>query len=229
MNRTLILAALLCLSAAGRSPADTVYFGDADRGPSNSLDFGGLQVSENVATGIGVGLGCADFGSATTLDCWLHYSPGERYPDGGFLEWADIKISGGAMNSITVIPCLPINMDTGEVLPVSFSITTSWGIPGGQYDSDFTDATNPKPITFLAPSGATGCLTSPYYSPVGQWLFFDAYRMAHLDGELNIQASCSIVSVDFTPIPEPATGALIFAGLAAFSSRLTNPRKHHTT
>lgn len=224
-----VLALMLGRNAAS---AETVYFNDADRGPSNVLQIDGITVTHTgtgyppaigqPTTVLGVGLGLNEtvgpMGEANEQAHWPAGSSSYDVAAGG--DGLSFCVNG-AINSITFMPFLRIFSGTGELMPVPDGLNLEFMSSPFLTGSGFpiVPANTTIPVTLWALEGAPGAGGSTcYLTPQPNWspdIWFGTYRSEHLAEEQTLQWGFSVISLDYTPagIPEPSSAILLLAGL----------------
>lgn len=220
---------VLTFSAAGATDV-SVSFADADRGPTNFLQIGNdITVSQwgnfgLPATVAGVGLGSAVVGPAGSIDQIYHYSSGAIWPDTG-TQGSDggLSISVlGRIDSITILPYFTV-LGSSDQVQLAFPMEFFGGtVPQPFYV--YFDPSNPGPITIpinqtatmptdpsqLGWLGKLDCDIGNDSGPVS--IAFTNYRDQNSPDE-TFEFGFSILSLNYTPIPEPATGDLLGASM----------------
>jgi hypothetical protein len=221
---TTILGTLTLMLGSNVANAVTVYFNDADRGPSDVLQIGGITITDTgTGTGSpvgqpttvqGVGLGFHDgVGLAGEVDEQAYWPAGESGADsvmGG--EGLFFQVDG-YINSITIMPVMRIFSSTGGLMPIPnglyLEFTCSPLLSGGPYPE--FPANTSTPITLTVDDIAQGSLPVCYLTPQMDWspdYWFSGYRQDSLSEEQTLQWGFTVVSLDYTPVPGP--GAITF-------------------
>lgn len=233
---TAIFVALVCGITV--SSADTVYFNDADRGPSSTLQIGGITVSPWVfgdnglgqpATVLGVGLGIdGGIGLIHEVNGGMHYAAGQEQADWGSYE-TGIHLAGDdtidTINSVTLMPVFRIFSGLGTLLPDQLNFEMFFVYqPGGNYRGLSPPYTNP--ITFELLNSPHKDVFINITADFGQSIHFNEYRMAHLQDELTLEYGVTILSLDFTPVAEPSVVSLLVMALFGLVSLIRKARPY---
>jgi hypothetical protein len=232
VHSSAMLCALALMLGCNMVSAETVFFNDADREPSNVLQMDGVTVTHTgtgyqpaigqPTTVLGVGLGLDEtigpMGEANEQVHWPAGSPFYDVAAGG--DGLSFCVNG-AINSITIMPVLRIFSGTGELMPVpddlNLEFMSSQYLTGGGFP--ILPANTTIPVTLWALEGMPGSGSSTcYVTPQPNWspdIWFENYRSDHLTEEQTLQWGFSVISLDYTPagIPEPNSVALFLAGL----------------
>lgn len=215
-------AACLVFSASGLH-GDTVSFNDATRGPADALQIAGVTITGYNNTGgdagqpatlLNYGLGVDNgVGPVSEIDRQQYFSlafAGGFIPasDSGVVEGLTLQVDG-TINSITVQPEFRIYSQDGTLLPgtLPFSIYCYGNNPGsaGPHDEyDYLSGTNPVTIS---PNFSVGSISIDITDGAGEYSNFQSY-LATLSGNETFQYGVSILSLDYTPVPEPSSLAL---------------------
>ena len=222
MNRIAVSALLgwCCFSWTVSASAVTVQFDDATRAPADSLLVDGVTVSSGATAGMpatvqGMGLGSDLVGLAGAVDCQLHYGAGNPFPDRQNGNSESLRLSvDGTINSITVAFDPPTLSGMGTPLDLSFAVGLSYP---GLFGSTLYHVVSPgdPSMTLTLPAGDGNPSWVEFgnsYEP-GEFVFFDSYRHNHLSEDQTIQFGFSIVSLDYTPVPEPGLPGIASLGL----------------
>ena len=178
----------------------TVRFDDIDRPPADFLSFGPITITGNgrqVATVAGVGLGVVGFGGNGDVVRAYHYLPLNSLPD-----WiGDERITFTSGDGTLTL--LPFSQNLGSPFSINY-------VGGGQYDIHFTDQT--YPFSFDNPSTLYNSVNT---DPDDWWTetYFNPIRSGDLSQELTIQFGFSVLSMEYTVVPEPSALALCALGL----------------
>ncbi len=230
---------LILISGSSCANAVTVYFDDATRGPSDTLQIGGVTVSANgfglsssqVETVGGYGLGTTVLGPGDEVDGEYQYLPTQadtRQP-----SWQQEAVTfsvDGSINSITLLPVFRAYAD-GVLLTDQCSFFFfaegygGGGVQGTQADS--IDPSSGNPIMF---SGANLLSQNGSPSTLSLEVLFDnvagepfPYDYEDLSETVNVEFGFTVVSLDYTPAPEPASLSVVAFGI--FGITLLRRRK----
>jgi len=211
----LTLALMIGLTKAN---AITIRFDDTDRPPSDTLNVGGVTVTGDgwggpgrPATAFGVGLGSDVLGSSFAMDRVAHYSSGNGFSDSHSSESLRLTVDG-VINSITIMPRISV-LETGESLDLSFEIYLGWYAPGIDYRIVACDGT---PTTILSYSYSTASRVQLDISgDFGEDLYFRENRISRGLPEETLVFGYSILSLDYTPVPDTANSACLL-GIGIF-------------
>ncbi len=222
-----MIIATVWVSGAVVSSADTIYFDDATRGPDNTLQVGPVTITGfgyygsngSPMTVLGSGLGSGGgVGPSNELNCDLHYSVGQSFFDSANVE-SQLNLSvNGTINSITFLPQFRIFSATGAQLPdqLGYEMSVQFsGVPGPGYVG-IGIANEGKPMTihpsYPYPDGDSG-VTFDWSTDFGFGSLFYDYRQQHLQEEQTIEMGVTILSMDYTLVPEPGVSGLLCVGL----------------
>jgi hypothetical protein len=233
VNASAIFGVFSLILGSGVASAKTVYFNDADRGPSDVLQIDGITVTHTDTgilptvgqpmTDLGVGLGFDDgIGLVGEVDQQARWSVGESGFDsltGG--DGLSFHVDG-TINSITIMPVFRIFSGSGELMPIpdglDLEFTSSPFLTGGGFPT--MPANTSTPVTLYAPEGLSGSVFSTFYlTPQSNYspdFWFGAYRSDNLAEEQTLQWGFTVLSLDYTPAtpaPEPTTTVLLVFGL----------------
>jgi hypothetical protein len=217
--KTTLLPLLGLMLASLQTHAVTVYFDDADRGPASSLQIGDLTVSvvtgppsAKVATVSGHGLGLdGGMGQIYEFNELITQING-NYLEYGYNDFEEAGFVGftvpGTIDSITLLPFARVYSPAGALLPdqpwfdiycpMSFVNAYPHVYPGNVTTLHWT---GPQPISTLT-------VGVDHDFPPEFWLSLDIGNTAEL--------GFSILSLDYTPIPEPGALCLFAVGLLSF-------------
>ncbi len=230
---------------SGFCTADTVYFNDVSRGPGDTLQIGGVMISafENlpsgfavgqVATLAGAGLGNTALGPADEVNNVTHYSPASttyRMPDS--VQWEGVSFTvDGFINSVTIQPVFRACTDAGVPLPeISnfYILFFGWQRMGAQ--SQYVNALSGNLMTYTR--NDDGYLPGSSFSIA---VFLDRpdfgssalpFGTEHLDEGVKAEFGFRVVSLDYTPVPEPCSGAILAIGAIAVLLGRQRGTAHH--
>jgi hypothetical protein len=231
-----IVVVLVFVVAFGSMESDamTVYFGDANRAPSNTLQIGGVTVTgsyseapDQPSTVMGSGLGGAALGPDDSVDWSAKYSANEETPDDGYGTDEHLSLTvDGSFTSITIVPHFPVVVETGAPVDSEFAwfgVTVNWQANLGEAIPLFYP-TNASPITIpitpYFPGSTVNTLTiGPDFESSGaypqEFQTLMGYRAEYLSEAQTIQMGFTIQSVNYTTIPEPNPTLLVSVGLVA--------------
>jgi hypothetical protein len=206
ITKWLALVGILVSSSAN---AVTVYFDDANRGPSSLLQIGDVTVSgQGLSTALGYGLG-ADNGSGSAYgfnEVIQTYNWGDS--PSGESGMAGISVPG-IIDAITIVPFAQVFTESGVLLPDQPSFEMSCDLDPG---SPWRFVAPGAPVTFnrLPDSGQWQGSATAYVSlqndyPPEFWLSLPV-------GEY-VDFGFSVLSLDYTPTPAPEPCAVRLVGL----------------
>jgi hypothetical protein len=217
------MIAVLSLATLGRAQAAEIFFDDANRGPAGEMIVGGVQITAfsgtygmssptDASTVGGVGLGADALGPLGWVSRQDHYPAGQQASDSQLSEGLFLTVDG-RITSFTVRPeCSAV--ETGQPLNLPFEIRYS-GDPGQNFC--VLDPSSYSAVTI----DLSGYTVNPLHNlfiditgDFGEAPYFDAYRHANLAPDITIQYGFTLVSLEFTPAPEPTAGAVLGLGLA---------------
>ncbi len=216
------LATCFAVALGLEAQALVVHFGDVTRGPSDILLIDGVTVCAGAfwsgpdpqygqpATVLGVGLGDALIAPSYTIDRQLSF-------EGGSLNHTtideELRISvTGTINSLTLVPYFSVlNQDEQVMFPFDVHFQPKSGFPPLWMT---VDPSNPSPFKYtFSPDGEMpsylyfiGCGSDSY--PGTDAYIYD-YLIAKGYPAMTFQMGFTITELDYTPIPEPSTFALL--------------------
>jgi hypothetical protein len=203
------------------SNAETVYFNDVTRDTSNTLQIGGVSVTPDgggqPVTVAGFGLGIDNgVGPIYEINRQMHYPVGATQPDTDTVASEGLWLSGdGILNSVIIAPTFQITSGSGTVLsdqlPFEIEVYFGMSIDGPGYE--FIDPANSAPITFSTHTQGSQSVQLNITSDWGEAQNFYGYREQHQAEDQTFLLGYSVLSLDYTPIPEPGTSALLGMGL----------------
>jgi hypothetical protein len=209
----LTLALIIGLTNAN---AITIRFDDANRPPSDTLNVGGVTVTGGTsggpglpATTLGFGLGSDVLGSSFAMDRVAHYSAGNGFSDGYSRESLRLTVDG-VIDSITIMPRISV-LETGESLDLNFEIYLGWYAPGIDYRIVSCDGTTTT-ILNRAPASSVELDISGDF---GEDFYFMENRISRGLPEETLVFGYSILSLDYTPVPDTASSACLL-GIGIF-------------
>ncbi len=225
---SIVLFLVLVISSQNAS-AVTVYFNDADRGPATSLQIGDVTVSviafastTSAATVAGQGLGLdGGMGQIYDFDEQITQINGDHvnYGYNDFQEPGLLELTvPGTIDSITLLPFARVYSPSGDLLPdqPQFDIYCTLS-----FVSDHPQA-SPGMATTLYWNGPGSVSTVDigigHNLPPDYWLNLDAGDTAEL--------GFTILSLDYTPVPEPSAVCLFVAGSFALLYANRKRMKH---
>jgi len=222
---TIVTLKLIIGSTAAQ--ATTVYFNDADRGPAGTLQIDGVTIIPT-ASGLplgtgqpttvqGVGLGLdGEVGPAGVID-------EQAYFPSNASEFSSLTGGGGLsfhvdgwINSITIQPVLESFSGSGNLLSVPDDVMMEFSlVEGGPLNYWPVIPANPSaPVTLsssLSEEASTWYLTPQLNQDPSVW--YSSCRTGYLSEDQTLQWGFSVVSLDYTPVPEPATTTFLAMGL----------------
>ena len=210
---------LALIIGPARANAITIRFDDANRPPSDTLNVGGVTVTGGTgyggspgrpATALGFGLGSDVLGSSFALDRFAHYSSGNGFPDSHSSESLRLTVDG-VINSITIMPRISV-LETGESLDLSFEINLGWYAPSIDYRIVECNGT---PTTILNRYSTASSVLLDISGDFGEDLYFRENRISRGLPEETLVFGFSIVSLDYTPVPDTASSACLL-GIGIF-------------
>ena len=205
----------------GEANAITIRFDDADRPASDTLNVGGVTVTGDgwggpglPTTAFGIGLGSDLLGSSLAIERVSHYSAGSFGSDSS-VESLRLSVDG-VINSITIMPRMSV-LETGELLDLNFSIAPLFYPSVGPIIPAWTNVRS---------DGTSSTILTQYYPPSsvvdltvnGNWgwdQYFIEYRESRGFPDETIVFGFSILSLDYTPVPDTANSACLL-GIGIF-------------
>lgn len=227
-----ILAAVAGLLGASAANAITIYFNDANRGPSDTLRAGDVSISQFNAAGVDnvgsgqpatvAGFGLGSDGGLGGNDEWLaqfHFIPDNSDP--GFhydyISEGDIRLQvpDGQINSVTVIPIFRHYDSSGNLLPDTSGFELSVDFRNLSISYVNFSASDVGHPTTVDPWGNPGTSTVEFTWDTDLWAYasFFSPGPGSVIEDQTFQYGLSIQSIDYTPVPEPGNIALLGAGL----------------
>jgi hypothetical protein len=223
-----VLGSLAFMMENSVAHATTVYFNDADRGPADTLQIGGVTIS-STTSGLPSGSGQPD----TVFGIGLGLSSGLG-PAGWAIEQAhfpvnsselDTLVGGGGLsfqvdgliNSITIKPFLQSYSGSDEALTLPNNVLMEFTLVEGGPGNDLPLISNNggAAVNLSAKSEAS----TWYLTPQLNWdpsSWYSSCRSDYLADEQTLQWGFSVVSLDYTPTPEPGTTTFLALGLIGF-------------
>ena len=209
----LTLALIIGLTNAN---AITIRFDDADRPPSDTLNVGGVTVTGGTwggpgrpATTLGFGLGSDSLGSSFAIERVEHYPSGSLFRDDLSSESLRLTVDG-VINSITIMPRISV-FETGKSLDLSFEILPAWDSPDRIYTTVECNGTSTTILNRTPASGVDLIIASDF----GEYLHFLEYRESRGLPDETLVFGFSILSLDYTPVPDTANSAWLL-GIGIF-------------
>ena len=236
------LAGALAVMVGGAfvSEGATVYFNDANRGPSGSLDIGGVTISTSAvvwtngigysplntqtATTSGAGVGAVGMGPSDGINLLFHYSAGDSSYDWMSGESASLTLDNPNLmiTSVTVAPTVTATL--GSLAPVAMQLPfTTFVLPASGGGPGSHELSSSAPASFgvsfyngpSSPFFITSEITlSSALNGMGDGFPAAQYRQQNLSDDLTLDYGFSIVSLDYTVVPEPGGATLLVLGLA---------------
>jgi hypothetical protein len=232
---TAIIGALMFMFGSTVSNAETVYFNDANRGPSATLQIGPVTVSaspfggvgDQSATVLGAGLGIsAGIGPIYEVNRAFYMTNVPGQPPGGPSSVETISLSLASpdmvVNSITLVPSVSAWGPGGNVpIPTNFTFVIRSGLGVGPYAQDrWIDASSSSVTLYAAQNNLyphTGLtLRAEPDDHFNDWSFREECQRVMLDNglnEINVLVGVSILSLDYSVVPEPSAAMLLGMGL----------------
>lgn len=241
-----VVALLVLLSLPASLGAETLRFDDASHAPADSLQIGPVTISANQPGGVfqpnttlGLGLGVAGpVGQTWSFDQQLSYEVGESFPSTTLREDRirftldpDENLS---FSSLLILPYLTISgpgAPYADLPAYGFSIFVGLPFTGGGGVQIPTSALGQPTVIdlpyeiFLNNNQSIHTIElflSTGMGSVDEGIFFSEFRDAYLDEAQTIQFGFTLISLDFEPIPEPSSFALL--GLGALLLMLRRER-----
>jgi hypothetical protein len=212
---TAIFGALTFILGGTVSSAVTVYFNDANLGPADTLQIGGVTVTGGqLATVSGLGLGKDNgIGPAGEFDQQMYFPAGQVGPETDMNSGVLQLNVEGVINSVTIVPYFSIFSGSGVLISdtLAFGITAWWGgTPSGFPQVNIAQSSIGQPITlypsYSNPPPATTLVQFQIASDFGEFNdYFLGYRMQHQSEEQTYQFGITVVSLDYTPVSNPGT------------------------
>lgn len=251
--RGLAGAAAVLVGGSFVSGATTVYFNDANRGPSGSLDIGGVTVTTSctvwtngigysplatqAATTSGAGCGAAGMGPSDSFNLIFHYSPDDSGYDWMSTESASLTLDDPSLmiTSVTIAPHVTATIGSLDPVPVqlpftAFVLPVSGGGPGSHQISSSDPAT--YSVSFYNGPGFPSFITSQIslssaLNGFGDGFPANQYRQQNISDDVTLDYGFSIVSVEYAAVPEPGVASLLGMGVAGYAcvSRRLKQRK----
>jgi len=223
--------ALILILASSSANAVIVYFDDATRGPSDTLEIGSVTISPllgggnvggQVATVAGFGLGLDNgIGSIGEIERQQHFSANQTLPyepdsDSG-PDGVDLAVNG-IINSVTILPNFSIiqNGSTlSEQLPLDF-----YCFPIAEYPFLIPPFSGPVTIdaSFITTASTVELQMNGDWG--GEYWRFWGTDFRDPTQEQSFQFGFTIQSLDYTPAPEPASLSLLAFGMLAIISKI---------
>jgi hypothetical protein len=217
---------LASLGMASVVYGDTINFNDANRGPGDSLQIGDIGVSPygedggQVESAAGYGLGNTALGPGYQVENVMQFLPTENSSRSPSSEvWSGVQFSvDGFINSITLLPVFKAYQN-GTLLPDQCGFYIAVIALGSQ--EQWLNPSAGTPITLsgpdLNPHGIpiSSLSLAVYYDMPGGDGSLLPYEQQDLSSTIDVQFGFTVVSMDITPAPEPATLALAALGLGS--------------
>ncbi len=213
----------------------TVFFNDANRGPSGSLDIGGVTASTSATvwtngvgfsplttqtgTASGSGLGAVGLGPDNSFNLLFHYSAGDSSYDWMASEGGSLTLDNPnyMITSITLAPSVTATL--GSLSPVSVQLPfTATVLPayGGGPGTHEISSSGPATYTVSfyngpdSPSFITSTLSlTSLLNGMSDGFPAAQYRQQNLSDDMTLDYGFTVVSLDYTMIPEPGTVSLL--------------------
>jgi hypothetical protein len=228
-----IVTVLVGLFSGDVADGVTVYFNDADRGPSDILQIGDVTVSRpgssqtgdqgygKPATVAGVGLGLdGGMGSSGEWLRQLHFSAGSYAYDRTSEGDLQLDVAGG-ITSVTVIPVFRVYDSQGNLLPETFGFecgiiwqNSHYSLPVWDYINSNFDG---SPITRYSWENDPNGFSRAVFNWGSDMWPVEYDRQDSLSEERTLEYGLRIVSLDYTPAPEPRIATLSIMGLLGFT------------
>ena len=198
-----------------------IYFGDANRDPSDMLKVDGVCVSSsmiyysNPGTVLGAGLGSATVGPTDSIDWTWHYPEGSTQPM-RFREGLSLSVDGD-LESITLSPHLTISGYT-QSIEFPFYCRIAWFYGDRPYFEQYQvlDPTSDSPITltpFQFPDSKAYRVDLDIDSFGQNDAVISSLRSACGTPDACFDLGFTVVSLSYEPIPEPGTASFALAAL----------------
>lgn len=207
-----------------RGQTVTVNFTDANSGPSDTLQIGGVNVSSftggfadgQPTTVLGSGLGIAGIGPAYEINRQMYYAAGSIFPVDSGSEGLDLQVDG-SINSFTVLPSFRAYASDGSLLPLQHTFQFGYIAFNGIGYADF-DPANPIPLTFQISDDErkTGDVKVDITADLGEHTYFIDYRQQNQNTEETFMLGLTVQSLTYTPAPEPSSLAMFGVGFLSF-------------
>lgn len=200
----LALAPLLDVGAYG-AVIDFTQFG---QGSGEVLDLGGVTVSAGSSGGAlpsssSQGLGSAllgNFGTVDRIESFTYNSIGGSYSGGGYSREALSLSVNGTINSVTILPYFTVTGSNGEdFMPFDVSYGGLFYHSVVSSEPTVIDVSN-----FLMSGLELGLVQNWGIQPRL------SYAMSYPGQDYTFQFGFSIVSLDYTPVPDAETTAILF-------------------
>jgi hypothetical protein len=198
-----------------------IYFGDANRDPSDMLTVDGVSVSSSIlyfsnpGTVLGAGLGSATVGPVDSIDWTWHYPAGSSQPMRN-REGLSISVDGD-LESISLSPRLTITGYTQSIeFPFYCHLTWFYGDRPYFEQYEVLDPTSDSPITltpFQFPDSKAYRVDLDIDSFGQNDSVISSLRSACGTPDACFDLGFTVVSLSYEPIPEPGTASIALAAL----------------